>query len=315
MPTIGKLSVPRADLGEAFREYQPEGQSFISGLVLPERPVAKVAGTLPVIKRENYRLTETKSSNGAAANRINLAIGETDYKCEKHKLEITLTDDDRANYTDDFDSELECVQLLKTTMLLNREVVARNVLFNTTTFAGSDLFTDLSSAPWDAAGSDIIGHVTATMEKIRKNCGYRANALVVGEATMVNMLNNTGIRNRFPGASLITRAMIEQSMISIFGLERLIVGSVVYNGANEGQAWNGTDLWGDDYAMVCKINTGSTLSGGLGRTLVWDTFGGSLDFVTQYREEQIDSDVFKVSLYDEVKVFEPAFGHLLKVDA
>lgn len=314
MPIIGKLSVPRSDLAEAFREYQPEGQSFIATEVLPERQVAQLTAKLPVITRENYNRTENASSNGAAANRINLAIGETDYVCTKKRLEIALTDDDRSNYADDFDAELESVQLIKTKMMLEREAEAAAALFNTTTFTGSDLFTDVSGAPWDAAASDAIGHVLAAMEKIRKNCGYRPNALVIGEATLVNLLGNTGIKNRFPGAPLVTRAMIEQAMIAIFGLERLIVGSVVYNGAKEGQTWAGTDLWGDDYAMVCRINQGSTVSGGLGRTLVWNGFN-TMDMVTQYREEQIHADIFDVSVYDQVKIFEPAFAHLLKVDA
>lgn len=315
MPIIGKLSVPRSDLAEAFREYQPEGQSFIATEVLPERLVSQITAKLPVITRENYNRTENASSNGAAANRINLAIGETDYVCTKKRLEIALTDDDRSNYADDFDAELESIQLIKTKMMLEREAEAAAALFNTTTFSGADLYTNVSStAPWDAATSDAISHVLAAMESVRKNCGYRPNALVIGEATLVNLLNNTGIRTRFPGAPIVTRAMIEQSMISLFGLERLIVGSVVYNGAKEGQTWDGTDLWGDDYALVCRINQGSTVSGGLGRTLVWNGFN-TMDMVTQYREEQIHADIFDVSVYDQIKLFEPAFGHLLKVTA
>lgn len=314
MPIIGKLSVPRSDLAEAFREYQPDGQSFIATQALPERLVRQKAANLPVIKRENYNRTENASSNGAAANRINLAIGETDYVCTKKRLEIPLTDDDRANYDDDFDAELESVQLVKTKMMLEREVAAKEAIFNTSTFTGSDLFTDNSGSPWATDSTDIIGQVVDAMEAIRTNCGYRANALVIGEALMIHMLNNTGIKNRFPGAPLVTRAMIEQSLVTLFGLERLIVGSVVYNGGKEGQVWDGTDLWGDKYALVCRVNDGSTVSGGLGRTLVWSGHT-TMDMVTQYREEQVHADIFDVSVYDQVKLFEPAFGHLLDVKA
>ena len=46
-------STPRADLGEAFHEFSPEGMTFVAAEVLPERPVAKKAATIGVVTREN----------------------------------------------------------------------------------------------------------------------------------------------------------------------------------------------------------------------------------------------------------------------
>jgi len=57
---------PRADLGEAIREYNPALDGFIGLDVLPPRPVVKKAATISVITRESYlKRVDAKHANGA----------------------------------------------------------------------------------------------------------------------------------------------------------------------------------------------------------------------------------------------------------
>ena len=104
-------------------------------------------------------------------------------------------------------------------------------------------------------------------------------------------------------------------MAAIFGLQKLIVGGVVYDGAKEGTAFSGTDIWGSTYAMVARIQEGSTsVNGGLGRSLIWTPLDGGVDDILQYREEQSDSDIFRAREFRVEKVFDPYFAHLLKIN-
>jgi len=308
-------AVPRSDLGEAFREFAPEGQNFIAEQIFPVRGVIKKAATLSVIRRENLKRHDTKHSNGGAFNRIDLTTEDLSYKCEDTGLEVPVTDDDRENYSSDFECELESTQVLKQAMLMEREVRVKDVVLNTSTFNGATLYTDVSSAPWATATSDVIAHVVAAKEKVRIGTGMTPNALILGQAAMCTLLYNTKITGRFPGAAIVTEEMIRQQLAAIFGLTKLIVGGVVYDGAKEGQTFSGSDVWGSTYAMVAKIQEGSTkVNGGLGRSIVWTPMDQGVDSIVEYREEQTESYIYRSREYRQEKIFEPSFGHLLKIN-
>jgi hypothetical protein len=277
--------------------------------------VTKKAATMSVLMRENLKRSDAKHANGSAYNRVNMNIEDLAYACVEYGLEEQLTDPDRENYANDFDAELETAEDVQVKLLTEREIRVAALIFNTGTWTGASLYTDVSAAPWDAAASDAIAHVLAGKEKVRQNTGFAPDSMAIGAATLANLLGNTGIKNRFPGAAIITEAMLRSQMASIFGLQNLFVGGKVYDSAKEGQAFSGADIWSDDYAMIFKRNTGSTRSGGLGRTMLWTPLTPEIATVEQYREEQTKSDIFRVTHYLQEKVFDASFGHLLKVDA
>ena len=177
-------AVPRADLGEAFHEFVPEGQKFIADLILPPREVLKKAATLSVITRENMKRADTKHSNGGVFNRINMVTEDMTYKCIDRGLEIPVTEDDRANYASDFEVELESTQVLKQSMMMEREVRVKDLVFNTTTFTGAPLYTDNSGSPWATTTTNVIQQIVAAKEKIRLGTGVTPNALILGEAAL-----------------------------------------------------------------------------------------------------------------------------------
>jgi hypothetical protein len=305
------------DLGVAFQEYQPERFKFIADRVLPKYGVAKESATLSVLQRENTNIPETKHANGAAYNRVDLYLEDMDYTCVDHGLEAQLTDRDREKFRDDFDAEVEKIKSIKLKMSLAREKRVKDLTFNTTTWTGASLYTDNSGSPWDTVTTNIIGQVAAAKEKVRLGAGVIADSLIVGEAAFQNMLQNTGIIGRFPGATLVTQAMIEAAMSAIFGLEQLIVGGSVYNSADEGQTYSATDMWGDDYAMVALLGREGLpiTEPQLGRTILWERYTPDLVYADEYREEQTKSDVYRVEESIDEKVIEAVFGHLIKIDA
>ena len=308
-------AVPRADLGEAFREFAPDGQRFIAEQILPVREVTKKAATLSVIRRENLKRADTKHANGSTFNRINMTTEDMAYACADCGLEIPVTDDDRENYASDFDCELESVEVLKQAMLMEREVRVKALILNTTTWTGSGLTTDVSAAPWATSTSDVIAHVLAAKEKVRIGTGSTPNALILGEAALCHLLMNSKVTGRFPGATIITEEMLRQQMAALFGLTKLIVGGVVYDSAKEGQTFSGSDIWGSTYAMVARIQDGSTkVNGGLGRSLVWSPIDQGIESIVEYREEQTESYIYRSREYRQEKVFDPYFGHLLKIN-
>lgn len=310
-------ATPRMDLGVAFHEYVIDRMRFIADAILPQRNVRKKAATLSVTKRKNLTVPDVNHANGATFGRIELYMDDLEYACTDKGLEGQVTDEDRENYVDDFDAELEKTQAIKIKMRLARELVVKNLVFNTTTFTGADLYTDYSGAPWDAAGSGVIAQIQTVREKVRLNCGLPPNALVISESSMINLMNNTEIKAKFPGANVITEAMLRASMAAILGIPELIIGQAVYNSADEDQDFSGAEIWPDDYALVAVLGAESLplTEPQLGRTMVWNAYVPDIEYVEMYREDQTKSDIVRVQQYTQEKLIDPYFGHLMEIDA
>jgi len=310
-------AVPRMDLGVAFHEYTMSKVRLIADAVLPILPVAKEAATMSVTKRKNLTIPETKHANGATYNRVELYMDDLAYACVDHGLEGQVTDRDREKYASDFDAEVEKTQAIKTKMRLAREKRIKELVFNTTTWTGSDLYTDYSSAPWDAAGSGVIAQIQTVREKVRLNCGVPPDTLIISETAMINLTNNTEIKAKFPGSPAITEAILRGNMAAILGIQNLIIGQAVYNSADEGQDFTGAEIWPDDYAMVCVLGADGLpmTEPQLGRTILWEDYISDIEYVESYREEQTKSEIIRVEQSIDEKIFDAYFGHLMLIDA
>lgn len=318
-------ATPRADLGVAFHEFKTDEMVFAAEQALPVLDVPKEASTIGVVTRENARLVDNKHANGGTFGRINLTTEDKAYACLDYGLEGKLTDRDRTFFADDYDAEIETVGNVKMAMRIAKEYRVAAALFDPVTnfpSGTSALYTDVSGAPWDAAGSDVLGHVRAAREKVRANTGMRADTMLIGPATYESLKANTGILAKFVAVGILTEDVWMKALADILGLREVIVPTGSYNSAVEGQTADMSDIWSDDYALLFRKSRGlSMASAGLGRTLRWVGPEGSLnpgnvnEVVVQYREEQTESDIFRVREYVDELLADTYFGHLLKIDA
>jgi hypothetical protein len=310
-------STPRLDLGEAFKEYEAEAGIFIAESVLAPFDSQKREASFALRKRaSSMQNVSTKRASRGTFNRIDSRAGETSFACDTHGLEGVVDDEERQLYASDFDAELATVEDVAMALKIAKEIRVATAIFNTTTWTGSTLYTDVSAAPWDTAASDVIGPVLDAKEKVRTLTGMRANALILTEKQANNLLKNTNIIARFPGAALVTLDMIREALPKLFGLQYLFVGGGVYDAAAEGATTpTVTDIWSDDYAMVCRVATaGARLSTpSIGRTIRWANFDPGMA-VQMYREEQTMGDVVRVLECVDELVIDASFGHLLKID-
>lgn len=314
----GTHATPRMDLGVAFSEYSVNKMRFIADLILPPLPVAKKAATLSVTKRKNLTIPNIKRANGSTYNRVELYMGDMSYECANEGLEGQVTDEDVENYGSEFDAEVLKTQAVNLKMRLSRELTVKNLIFNTTTWdsTDADLYTDNSGAPWDTAGSKVIKQIQDAREKVRLNCGVPADSMIISESSFVNLLNNTEIKAKFPGATVITESMMRAQMGAIFGIRNLLVGQAVYNSADEGQDFSGAEIWPDDYALVAVLGEEGlpVTEPQLGRTMLWEKYASDVEYVESYREEQTESEIVRVKRFVQHKVFDEYFGHLMLID-
>lgn len=320
MPGVkwGTYAVPRAELGEAFREFRANRADMVGLTALPMLGVRKQAATLTVRTRESIlKRVDTKRAPGGTYNRVGIEGEDLAYSCEENGLEGKLNDTDRAKYASDFDAELATMEETAWKLLIEQEIRIMTLLFNTTTWTGSQLYKDNSGAPWDTAGSDAIGHCRAAREKVREMVGMEPDSLIIGKKTYDNLKANTEILNRLRYVTVPTEDIITQAIASILGFKRLIVGGGVYDSADENQTTTIADIWADTYAMAAvTANQGDSLiTPCVGRTVLWTDLTPENETVGEYREEQTTSDIFRVRQSTDEKVFDPYFAHLMKVDA
>lgn len=313
----GSYAAPRLDLGVAFMEHLTNMTEFIGALVLPMFSTPKRAASFSAITRETL-LQDAAALREARGNynRVNLGAKDKSFSCEEFGLEQVVDDVERALYASDFDAEDAATKITARALMLQYEKRVAAAVFNTTTWTGASLFTDVSGAPWDTAGSAVIAPTIAAKEKVRTLTGMMPNAMIIAEKQVQNLLTNTEIKAQFPGAPLITLEMLRSALASIFGLQKLIVGGAVRNSAIEGQAYAGADVWSDDYAMIAVIpDAGAPLTTPcIGRTFIWTQDSPNDVTVEMYREEQSRGDVVRARHHVDEVIIDASFGHLLKID-
>lgn len=316
----GGYATPRLDLGIALQELEPDPGAFIAEQIFVPFETQERDAKLSVRSRESMlKSVKTRRASKGTFNRIDSKLEDLEYSCDTHGLEGVVDDEERLLYASAFDADMATVEDIRMALWISKERRAASKLFSPTTFtAPLGLYTDASAAnPITDPSSDIIGVIIDAVESCRLSSGgMAANALVMSKGNLTALLKNTGIRAQFPGAPRITLQMILDSLMSIFGLERLLVGASMFDAANEdAAAASFTSIWSDDYISVCRVAPGPAASlrtPCIGRTMKWARF--SADFaVQQYREEQTMGDVFRAFECVDEHLKDPALGHLVKV--
>jgi hypothetical protein len=314
----GTYATPRPDLGAAYQEYMdsPDMAQFIADAVCPIVESAVQAGNFSRITRESALASASaERAPGAGYSRIEIGAEDDSFSTKEYGLEAVVDDRQRRLYQSDFDHEAATLRQVIRRLKTQREIRVAALIQNTTTWSGSALYTDNSGTPWSTVTTDVIGQILAAKEKVRAGTGMPPNSLVLSEANLQNLLKNDGIRNRFPGAELITEAMIRGALASIFGLQKLIVGGAVKNTADEGQTASLSDIWSQTYVMVCRtaMDRDPIDEPCVARTALWVPESPTDLLVETYREEQVRGEVLRArhDLFEKVR--DAAQGHLMKV--
>lgn len=316
---IRSNATARPDLKAAVIEHQGQESDFIGTMVMPVFDTEKQAGTFPKVTRESIMRTgDTKRAPRSAYNRDGYEVEEGSFKCEENGHEQPIDDGERALYKEQFDADLVAVKIATNRVLMNQEIRIKTLLQNTSTFTGTDLYTDESgSSPWDTAASDVLLDVRNAKAKVKANSGVRPNALILSEQAREWLKSNTGIKDSIKYVKELTDEELNKALAGLFGLEYVLVGGSMYNSAKEGQDFSGSYIWSSLYAMVCRIATDAAdlSQPSIGRTFNWVSDAPNNVLVEQYREENIRSEVFRVRQYTDEVVIDPYFGHLMKIDS
>jgi hypothetical protein len=107
----------------------------------------------------------------------------------------------------------------------------------------------------------------------------------------------------------ITANLIAEAM----GLDMVIVAGASRNNATEGQNVAPVQIWGDNFAMVCKVATSQDMAEPcIGRIFHWSEDGSSPGgTVESYRDESVRANIIRVRHDVDEIVLYTEMGHLL----
>jgi len=314
----GTIATPRADLGVALDEFSAEQSQLIGTKALPIFRSQEQAGTFDAVTRESQTMTpDTKRNSDGQYNRVSTGVAPKTFSCVENGLEEPLDDRKRKLHASSFDAELACTKTIMRALLLKQEIRIKNLLLNTTTFTGSPLFTDNSSAPWATVSTDIIGQVQAAIELVRANCGVEGNAVIMGKKLLNACKKNTAIRDAIKYNDRLDDAVVREALAGLFGVKKILAGGAIQNTADEGQTFAGGDVWGDTYAMVAVVSDETTdlAEPQIGRTFLWTEDSAENCTVEEYREERSRGAVYRVRQDTDENLIDAYFGHLMQVKA
>jgi len=318
MPGIDQATygTPRLDLGEALMEYMDNETNYIGTRVLPLTPVNVEGGKYSAVVRETLTArADTRRGDNANYSRVGLKTEDVTFACEEHGLEGPVSQKTRRRYMNDFDAEMVQAKKILSTLLREQEIRVATDVFNATTWTGTPLYLDTTTA-WSSAAATIVSDVQFAKVKVFANTGMEANALVLNRNNLAYMLTNTEIVGRVQYAQAATQDVVLAALANILGLDKILVGKGVYNTKPQGAtAYVGSPIWSDSYAMVAYVpDSNDPTEPAVGRSFLWTEDSPTNVVAESYEEPQTRSTIVRVRQNTDEKVIDPYFGFLLKVD-
>lgn len=246
-PIVSKL------LTNVSNKIVPQG--FIAEAVLPVVRVKESSGLLGSYGNSHLRIETTVTGGKNAYPRVDTRqYATTSYQITKHGLADVVTEEDKANVEDPFDAEVDTTSELTLKLQLEKEKGLADslgdtaIITNNATLSGTDQYSDyVNSTPlvdfsvarnsiYDAVG---VAPNTAIMSwKVKDMLRYHPD-----------LMDNLGYKYDRPGG------LSDAELARALDVDRLLVGSAVYNSAKQGQTDVIAPVWGKNIIFaVCPAS-------------------------------------------------------------
>ncbi|MCM8808168.1 MAG: major capsid protein [Candidatus Omnitrophica bacterium] len=304
MAEIISINLP---LSKVAIDYFNQDDNFIATKVL--NPIkGDKAGIYYKFGKEAFMLENDLRANGSPSNRIvSFTTGTASYATEKHSLHDVITDDDRRLADKlGIDADKQAIKKLTQKLKLRLEYTVSSTL------AGVTQGTTLSgTAQWsNGTGSDPISDIEKAKSTILKNCGMLPNICVMGYEVFVALRQHPDLLDVFkytrPGY------LNEEQLAAAIGVEKVLVGSVVYNTAKEGKTPSSSFMWGKDCYLLYRNNSASAIDDPTAGFIVVYSENGLDVKVKKWRDEDVEGDKIEATIEYAVVLSAPEAIYAIK---
>ena len=315
-PTSG-TTLQRPDLGAIAYEYMSEASQmgFIGLEVMPIFRVSESSADYPKIPIEALlKLPDTKRAPRSDYGRSDYEFETGTYACVEHGWEEAIDDVEAKLYQRYFDAEEVATRRAVDIILRSQEARIASAVFNTANITGTAaVSTEWSSGATATPRSDV----TTGKQAMRAASGLMPNALAMNLKVFENLLRCAEITDALQYTNPIQLGGLDAQKAALamyFGVDRLLVGGAVKDGAKKGQDVSISDIWDSEYVGLLKVSDGGMdlREPALGRTFLWTEDSPENTVVETYREDSKRSDIVRVrhNVDDDAFTFTGA-GYLL----
>lgn len=321
MPTpTTSLATLRPELAASLEEFDllAESGGYIAHRVLPVVDVAEAAGTFGRIPLEQLlQENKTERSPGSSYFRGNWRFEPDSYTTVEHGFEEPVDDNEAEMYRNYFDAEVIAAIRAQHMVMKDAEKRVAELVFNPTVWTGSSLTTGITNEWDDYENATPINDVESAVRKVYEGSGLWPNALVINRLVFRNLRLCEQIIERIAafgaGDKVRPEDITATQLAACFDLKYVIVAGGSKNLKAEGQSAQVSQIWSNEYAMVCRVaETSDFREPCIGRTFHWTGDGSEIDGrVESYREEQTRSEIIRVRHQTHEKILYKEAGHLL----
>jgi len=318
------LGTLRPEIAASFEEFglEEDRRNFIGTRVAPVTEVMESGGAFGRIPIEQLlENPDVARAPGTGYHRGKWKFEPDTYVTQEYGHEEPVDRNTAKKYRNYFDAELIASKRAMDIVLRAAEVRWAAKIFNTTTWNGASLTTNIS-VPWSTIASAVpIADVEAAVNKVYDNSGVWPNTLILTKKAfrylrrcdqIISLIKYSGNHN--PTASGITADVLAE----VFDLEQVIVAGGTKNTAGKGPGIAATpaSLWDATKAMVCYVAPSGEMSDlsrpTLARTFHWDEDGSLIGGAFEsYEDPAIRGQWYRCRHQVGEKIMYKELGHLL----
>lgn len=229
---------------------KPEG--YIAEQILPLVNVKQSTGLIGSYGTSHMRIETSLTTGKNKYRRVDTRQYSTDtYNIKRHGLSDILTEQDYANVEEPFQAEQDTTDELITLLQLQKEkgladtLTSTSVITQNTTLSGTSQLSDY-------VNSDPLDDFATARSTIYNSVGMAPDTAIMSWDVFNKVRYHPALVRSLGYADARPGAIRTDELASILEVKRLLIGSAVYESANEGQASSIAPVWGKNIVFaVC----------------------------------------------------------------
>ncbi len=256
MPKMQDAHIDRA-MTNISVAYLQDASNFVADKVFPIVPVKRQSDVFYTYNKGDFMRDEAQL-RGAASESAGGDYGveaSSPYYCRKHAFHKDVTPEERANYDEPLDADIDATDFVSQKMLIRREMAWTDTFFKTgvwgTEFEGAASASTGKLVHWDSPTSTPIQDITSAAVDMASATGYKPNTLLLSPKAFNALKNHDDIldRIRYTQKGIVTADLLA----TLFEVDKVLVGWGVVNSAAKGAA-DDVDFIMGKHALLCYAN-------------------------------------------------------------
>jgi len=244
----------------------------------------------------SFRIYNTKRAQGGPTQRITFDAESPFYNCSPHGLEIAIDDFEREKAGK---SDPLGLEKAKIDTLLSAKAVSHEYQIWTAIAAAKAAEGGVGN--WSSADVDPIAEIDALIGTIALDTGMMPNRMAISLATWTLLRHNAKVIARQPGAAVVGATTAQIAAMTINPGLDIRIGVMSYDTAKRGaSAASKVNIMGSDAYLFIGQDSPSLYDPAFAKAFTSGESG--VDSVTEYRDDNANSDVYKVPWSVDIKV-------------